>query len=126
MAVQKRFRAKALEAARRNAEGESYTEIGAALGVKRQTVSAWLRDPEVNAEWERHISDIIKSAYTSAMRRVAGQITSQNEWVAQGAARIAIDHYVGSNKKDNNVITIRFEDGQSMPDIGMPDAPEAE
>lgn len=127
MAVQKRYIKKAAEAACLLAGGMNYDEISKQLGVNKKTVSAWLRDPEVQAIFDAAVGDLIRANYSRSIRVIGKHLDMDKQpWLQQGAARIAKELFVDNNKQSDGNITIHFEAGQSMPEIGVPASPDSE
>lgn len=130
MAVQKRYRAKALQAAHMLASGEySYTAIGKELGVERATVVAWMKDPTILAEYREMIKSMVLPGFAGSIRLLIKQIEQGDkkgkEWLAQNAARELANRFgTGIMGSDENDVVVRFESGQQLPTIGMPQQPE--
>lgn len=127
MAVQRRYLKKAAEAAGLLAEGLSYEAVAEQIGVNKKTVSAWMRDPNIQALFDDAVGDMIRYNYSKSIKVVSKHLDKEKEpWLQQGAARIAKEMYAEASKADVRDITIRFEAGQSMPDIGVPPPPDSE
>lgn len=127
MAVQKRLTAKALQAAAMIAQGKTYDQIAEELSVSKRTICNWAKYPEVQAEFDRCIGDIQRANYAKAMSLVHKQLDNEKlPWLAQGAARIAIESFDKRQNRTDGDVTIRFEAGQSMPEIGVPASPADE
>lgn len=127
MAVQRRYLKKAAEAAGLLAEGLSYEAVAEQIGVNKKTVSAWMRDPSIQALFDDAVGDMIRYNYSKSIKVVSKHLDKEKEpWLQQGAARIAKEMYAEASKADVRDITIRFEAGQSMPEIGVPPPPDSE
>lgn len=132
MAVQKRYRAKAIQAAHMLASGEyTYTAIAAELGVERNTVVAWLKDPTILAEYREMIKSMVLPGFADSIRLLVKQVRNGDqkgkEWLAQNAARELANRFgAGIMGADENDVVVRFESGQQLPVIGMPQQPEDE
>ena len=127
MAVQKRYIGKAMQAAGMVARGISYAKIAQELGVTEATVCHWMQDPKIQAEFDKCIGDIQRANYGKAMTLVYKQLENDKlPWLAQGAARIAIESFDKRLNRNDGDVTIHFEAGQSMPEIGVPASPDNE
>lgn len=77
------------------------------------------------APYEKHREAVMKKAgpsLVSAVDKLVDQVTSENDSVAQRAAKELIDLFADAvMKADETEIVVRVE---GMPELGMPDAPE--
>lgn len=132
MAIQKRYLAKAMQAAHLMASGEyTYDAAAKELGVERKTVMAWMKDPTVLAEYREAIKQIVLPGFASSIRLLVKQVAKGDqkgkEWLAQNAARELANRFgTGIMGADENDVVVRFESGQQLPTIGMPQQPEDE
>ena len=127
MAVQRRYLAKAAEAACLLASGKTYDAIAEQLNVNVKTIRAWMRDKEVQALFDNAVGDMLRSNYSKSINVIGKHLDRDKDpWLQQGAARIAKEMYSEANKAEVGDITIRFEAGQSMPEIGVPPPPDSE
>lgn len=114
------------------ASGEySYTAIAAELGVERNTVVAWLKDPTILAEYREMIKSMVLPGFADSIRLLVNQVRKGDqkgkEWLAQNAARELANRFgTGIMGADENDVVVRFESGQQLPTIGMPQQPEDE
>lgn len=132
MPVQKRYRAKAIQAAHMLASGEhTYMSIAAELGVERNTVAAWMKDQTILAEYREMIKTMVLPGFADSIRLLVKQVrkgeTKGKEWLGQNAAREIANRFgPGIMGADENDVVVRFENGQQLPVIGMPQQPEDE
>lgn len=121
MAVQKRYRAKALEAAKLVARGVPYKEIAERLGVTRISIHNWFDDEEFQAACRAEAARLHMRTYHKACSVLAEQLDHKNPWVRQNAARDLATRYevdaMGRSSTDVHVIV------EGLPAVGMPDAP---
>ena len=75
--------------------------------------------------YEKHRQAVMKKAgpgFVSAVDKLVVVVASENDSVAQRAAKELIDLFVDTvMKEDEREIVVRVE---GMPEMGMPDAPE--
>ena len=73
----------------------------------------------------KHRETVLKKAgpsFVSAVDKLVDQVGSENDSVAQRAAKELIDLFADAvMKEDEREIVVRVE---GMPELGMPDAPE--
>ena len=73
----------------------------------------------------KHREAVLKKAgpsFVSAVDKLVDQVASENDSVAQRAAKELIDLFADAvMKEDDREIVVRVE---GMPELGMPDAPE--
>lgn len=78
-----------------------------------------------SAPYERHRKAVMEKAgpgLVSAVDKLVDQVASENDSVAQRAAKELIDLFVDTvMKEDETEIVVRVE---GAPEIGMPDPPE--
>ena len=112
-----------MQAARLVAEGElTQKAIAAALGVAESTLSKWMRDDDVIAEYQRCMRQAAVSAVAKAQRVLEKQLDSDagKGFLAQNAANSILNrNYAQVMGEDKQEITVRIVGG--MPDIGMPE-----
>lgn len=125
MAVQKRYRQKAVMAAQMFAAGYSHKQVAKELGVNEVTVVNWMKDPTVMEDYRACVRSVVVPAYAKAVNVLAGQMDREDlPWLQQNAARTFMDKYASAVMgEDERDVVIRFEMGQQMPDIGVPQAP---
>ena len=74
---------------------------------------------------QKHRETVLKKAgpsFVSAVDKLVDQVGSENDSVAQRAAKELIDLFADAvMKEDEREIVVRVE---GMPELGMPDAPE--
>ena len=125
MAIRESNKVKAMEVARLVAEGNDVRTVGRLVGVTKDTVCAWMRDPEVKAEYMRCVRDLVSPAVAKSVQTLVNQTKAKNQWLAQGAAREILNRFGAAVLgEEERAVTIRFEQGQSMPDVGVPQPPE--
>jgi len=74
---------------------------------------------------QKHREAVLKKAgpsFVSAVDRLVDQVASENDSVAQRAAKELIDLFADAvMKEEDREVVVRVE---GMPELGMPDAPE--
>ena len=110
---------KAVEAVRLAIDGYKRKQIAETLGVCVGTVDRWITSEEGHAEYVRQMKSAVKTSFTKAVKRLDKQIDSENDWIAQGAAREIVGRYGAAVMGDDQQeITIHITGG--LPALGMP------
>lgn len=116
-----------LEAACLVAEGRSYAEVAKALNPPTSTKSVqnWMSHPECKQMYLTCMQRKMTSAFAKAARVMETQLDSSDPWIQHNAARECLTRFtepvMGAQERE---VTIKFADGQTMPQIGMPKPPD--
>ena len=110
------------------ARGYSPAEAAAAAAINgedraQDVVEAILRDQSVLQELTAASWDGIRAALPLAVSVIRGQLTADNDWIAQNAARVVFDLAQKVQQTADSSPTISFG---SMPAPGMPSTREGE
>ena len=118
---------KMLEAVNLLASGMYYRDVAKEVGVSERSLYRWMDDPLVMAEYRKVIERKAIPMFGKALTVFERQMDSKKDWLAHSAAREASNRFapmiLGTTEHEH---VVRFEEGQSMPKIGVPSAPEDE
>lgn len=100
------------------AAGKTAREIADDLGVSYPTVISWMKQPEVIEHYRKTLQTASYGIYAKAMKVLESQMTHDNPWVAQGAARELSTRLHEVATGDSREVIIRIE-GPTIP-LGLP------
>ena len=124
----KKISAKQVRAAQLVAEGElTMKAIAAALDISDNTLTKWMRDEDVLAEYRKSVREASVASVAKAQRVLEKQLDSGagNGFLAQNAANSILNrHYNTVMGEDRQEVTVRIIGG--APEIGMPDRTDAQ
>lgn len=122
MPAVKKMTKKMMQAAVQSANGVKTSVIAAEMGVRPDTVRAWLKREDVQTYYREILHRAGMAEYAMAFRVLSDQVRGDNPWVAQNAAREIMSRLEKTVMDiDSNHITISFE---GMPKIGVPESDE--
>jgi transposase len=98
--------------------GESYTDIGAELGVNPSTVSRWIDRDDVQAYCRDLLRQQVPAMVASAMRVLQDFVTHGSGWMQLNAAQAILGKY-GDMAADQSVQRIVIEVA-GAPVLGSP------
>lgn len=115
-----RLKPQQIEAVMLRLDGLSLRQIAERLGVSHSCIRDWYLKEEVNEYYNEQLKSRAHRMFNKACARIERQIDDENPWIAQNAARDAMNKYGGMVMgEDKQQITVHIAGG--MPDIGMPD-----
>lgn len=125
MSVKPKNKVKSIKAAQMLAEGVELKTIAAELNVSYNTARNWARDPDVLEEYRKCLKEMVAPMFAKSFRALAKQLDCEKQpWLVQGAAREIMSRFgAGIMGDDDKDVVVRFESGQTMPAIGVPQAP---
>lgn len=109
------------EAAKRSAEGESYSSIAKELGMSKTSVGKWFRRDDMIQLRKEHMKRLLEANVCKAYKVLSDQLDNENPWVAQGAARELIRLYQQNEDTDKLNVNVNFG---CMPTPGAPSSAE--
>lgn len=115
-----RLKPQQIEAVMLRLDGLSLRQIAERLGVSHSCIRDWYLKEEVNEFYNEQLKSRAHRMFNKACTRIEKQIDDENPWIAQNAARDAMNKYGAMVMgEDHQQITVHISGG--MPDIGMPD-----
>jgi hypothetical protein len=86
-------------------------------------MSRWRKRPEYLAIWQDELSVGVKRRIGGALERIAKQINSNNDWIANKAANdfLLLAKNIGLIHNEETALKVQIE---GMPDLGSPDQEE--
>lgn len=112
-----------MEAVMLRLDGLSLRQIAEKLNVTHATIRNWQLREDVNEYYNEQLKHRAHRMFNKACARLERQIDDDNPWIAQNAARDALNKYSGMVMgEDKQEIVVHVSSG--MPDIGMPERSE--
>lgn len=112
-----------MEAVMLRLDGLSLRQIAEKLNVTHATIRNWQLREDVNEYYNEQLKNRAHRMFNKACARLERQIDDDNPWIAQNAARDALNKYSGMVMgEDKQEIVVHVSSG--MPDIGMPERSE--
>ena len=112
-----------MEAVMLRLDGLSLRQIAERLNVTHATIRNWQLREDVNEYYNEQLKQRAHRMFNKACSRLERQIDDDNPWIAQNAARDALNKYGGMVMgEDKQEIVVHIAGG--MPDIGMPERSE--
>lgn len=112
-----------MEAVMLRLDGLSLRQIAEKLNVTHATIRNWQLREDVNEYYNEQLKQRAHRMFNKACARIERQIDDDNPWIAQNAARDALNKYSGMVMgEDKQEITVKITGG--MPDVGMPERSE--
>ena len=112
-----------MEAVMLRLDGLSLRQIAEKLNVTHATIRNWQLREDVNEYYNEQLKQRAHRMFNKACARIERQIDDDNPWIAQNAARDALNKYgtmvMGEDKQE---IVVHVSGG--MPAIGMPERSE--
>jgi transcriptional regulator with XRE-family HTH domain len=108
------FSKKMKEAVKLIARGHTQKEVAEKLGMSPAWIYYVMQRPDALEEYTRIIKADILPIYAKALRVMSGQTGSNNEWIAQGAARDLLTRFEKRVMQDEEKqeIVIRLTGGE--------------
>lgn len=98
-------------------QGMPKEKVAEKLGIAVSTITNLFKREDVRDARRQMIEDMLDEGYGKAIHKIIEQIDSDNDWVAQNAARVIIQT-VNSKREEEKApqVVFQFMDSPSMPE----------